>query len=372
MTKKPTFFISSTIYDFADLRSAVKYNLEKIGCRVLASETNDFGNDLDKHSYEACLNQIDQADYFLLFIGTRVGGWYDKKNKISITRAEYQYAYERHKEGKLKIIPFVRQSVWDVREDRKALKRHIEEMALKEQEKEEISGLSSKFLSNPNHIIEFIKEVGRNEDTKAALKTDGKMPTGNWIYTFSNYSEIQDVLSKSVFNSQTYEHHLQFKNLEKCLLAILVKLHTKLGDKVHPINRNVLAFMKKYPVDSNIGKSIEIKQEEIRKLFVILLMLGRPIIDMRLLSEALDKRVFDSFDISIGEYTDTTASRDLFKLHELCHHLSGDRENFTTTLFGKNPSSNLGSTPVKIPSFKLLMLYTDCLLYTSPSPRDRG
>jgi hypothetical protein len=40
--KPPTFFLSSTIYDFKDLRSAIKYYLEQQGCRVLASDFNDF------------------------------------------------------------------------------------------------------------------------------------------------------------------------------------------------------------------------------------------------------------------------------------------------------------------------------------------
>lgn len=34
---RPTFFLSSTIYDLRDLRSAIKYYLEQQGCRVLSS-----------------------------------------------------------------------------------------------------------------------------------------------------------------------------------------------------------------------------------------------------------------------------------------------------------------------------------------------
>ena len=59
---RPTIFISSTIYDFRDLRSAIKDHLETNGCRVLASEFNDFTKPLNKHSYQACLDTIAQAD----------------------------------------------------------------------------------------------------------------------------------------------------------------------------------------------------------------------------------------------------------------------------------------------------------------------
>src|SRR3546814_17675502 len=55
----PTLFLSSTVFDFADLRSALKDYLELRGCRVLASEFTDFTHPLDKHSYEAC--QIGRA-----------------------------------------------------------------------------------------------------------------------------------------------------------------------------------------------------------------------------------------------------------------------------------------------------------------------
>ena len=98
---RPTIFLSSTIYDFRDLRSAIKDHLEENGCCVLASDYNDFTKPLDVHSYETCLRTIEQADYFLLLIGTRVGGWYDLDNRVSITQQEYRTAYRLAQEGKI-------------------------------------------------------------------------------------------------------------------------------------------------------------------------------------------------------------------------------------------------------------------------------
>ena len=111
MNKKPTFFISSTIYDFRDLRSALKFYLEELGYQVYASEYNDFKVASDKHSYDACLKLIEECDYFILLVGSRVGGFYDDQNKISITRQEYREAYKLHEQGKLQIISFVRDEV---------------------------------------------------------------------------------------------------------------------------------------------------------------------------------------------------------------------------------------------------------------------
>jgi hypothetical protein len=122
---RPRIFVSSTIYDFRDLRSAVKFWLEKLGYDVQMSDHADFDKPLDTNSYDACLRAIDTCQYFVLFIGSRVGGPYNNIDRTSITRMEYRRAYERFKSGKLTLVPFVRREVWDIREDRKALTAYL-------------------------------------------------------------------------------------------------------------------------------------------------------------------------------------------------------------------------------------------------------
>ena len=51
-------FISSTIYDFSDLRGALKFWLSEMGFRVQVSEFNDFEKPIEPNSYEACLDAI--------------------------------------------------------------------------------------------------------------------------------------------------------------------------------------------------------------------------------------------------------------------------------------------------------------------------
>jgi len=124
--KKPRIFISSTIYDFKDLRSSLKYWFNELGYDVQLSEYSDFEKDSSKNTYETCVEAIKQCDYFILLIGSRVGGLYDKN--ISITRQEYREAYKLAQESKIiKIITFVRQIVWDVLEDRKGLLKILED-----------------------------------------------------------------------------------------------------------------------------------------------------------------------------------------------------------------------------------------------------
>jgi len=43
--QKPKIFISSTIYDFQDLRSSLKYWLSELGFSVQLSEYSDFEED---------------------------------------------------------------------------------------------------------------------------------------------------------------------------------------------------------------------------------------------------------------------------------------------------------------------------------------
>jgi hypothetical protein len=101
---RPVIYVSSTIYDFQDLRWALKFFLEELGYEVMLSDYNDFDKPREKNSYEACLKAIDRADYFILLIGARVGGLYDIAQKISITRMEYRKAYELVQHDKLKVV----------------------------------------------------------------------------------------------------------------------------------------------------------------------------------------------------------------------------------------------------------------------------
>ena len=178
---KPTFFISSTIYDFRDLRSCIKWWLEEFDYKVNASEYNDFDKPLDNNSYESCLRAIDKSDYFILLIGERFGGMYD--NDISITQMEYRYAYQRMLEGKIKLINFVRQDTLTKMDDYK----------------ESIKGKSIDLInldkvSKEKHRIHlFIQNVRRIEDMKEGVK-----PKNNWLHQFNGFPEIQDVIKSEL------------------------------------------------------------------------------------------------------------------------------------------------------------------------------
>ena len=173
----------------------MKFWLEQLGYDVMLSELNDFPKEIDRNAYDACLQTIDHSDYFVLLIGRRVGGWFDKTNRVSITQMEYRRAYERLKDHKLKLIVFVRQDVWDIREDRKALAQYLRaETELDDETVSSITNHASTFVTDAKFIFDFLREVGRIDEMKLATSTTMAFPPGNWIHRFTGFPDIIDAL----------------------------------------------------------------------------------------------------------------------------------------------------------------------------------
>lgn len=297
--KRPTFFISSTIYDFADLRSAIKCFLEQQGCIVLASEYNDFRKPLDVHSYQACLDAIQQADYFILLVGSRVGGWYDKEKRISITQQEYQEAYRLHLEGRIKIINFVRADIWNLRADRRELEIYLENLDIEAEEANSIKNHPTKKATNPEFIINFINEISRNRETKEALSGVRPFPSGNWLHVFNSFRDIADVLQPEIFDGAPIDEaimrRLLLSELKEVLRKSLVKF--KEGSVYSPTN-SILNFYNEHEVDkSALDKgylTVNTKRWDLLSTLAINLMALK--LNPLILSQVLSSPVFLRFD----------------------------------------------------------------------------
>lgn len=245
MNNTPKVFISSTVYDFKDIRSALKFYLEEHGYIVYTSESSDFKVDVKVHSYEACLNLIDECDYFILLIGSRVGGWYDKENKISITRQEYRHAYQLHQQGGLQILSFVRNEVWQLKETRNELTRYLENINNFDKDLiADIVNAPTKFANDAQFVSDFIQEVGKNAETKTAMQDKALLPTGNWIRLFDSFKDIIDSLKELIkindldykLNLEILKNELQAYNLQvneilrNCPNALYVTLNNLLNN----------------------------------------------------------------------------------------------------------------------------------------------
>lgn len=96
-------FLCSTAYDLKEERDAIESILSNpdpgIIIKCLRSESPDFLNDPVaiglRHSYDLCLDQIEEADYVILLLKNRYGRpLIESEGKhISITHAEYRKAF---------------------------------------------------------------------------------------------------------------------------------------------------------------------------------------------------------------------------------------------------------------------------------------
>ncbi|WP_305455550.1 DUF4062 domain-containing protein [Bacillus mycoides] len=179
---RPAVFISSTISDFADLRSALGYYLEKSGYRVYMSETTTFPVNPNKSNFEQCFDLIDKSQYYILLVGYKRGSWY--QNEVStVTQEEFRYARNKFEQtGDISLLTFIRDDVWAI-----------------------INEYNRSQGTNKSEIMEdieftrgFIEEITRNEDFITAQKQDQRYPKGTWVSRFSRFSDIIDVMSMTM------------------------------------------------------------------------------------------------------------------------------------------------------------------------------
>lgn len=301
--EKPRVFISSTIYDFKDLRSAIKYFLEENNFEVVTSENATFENPNKKNSYEACLDAIETCDYFVLLIGSRIGGKYKyikadgKTEQITITRAEYRKAYTLFKQGKIRIINFVRKEIYDVKEDRKGLEQVLLKLKIKEEDKSPIKEHESKIIKDAGEIFRFLEEVGKNAEMKAAIELEWKeYPSGNWIYQFESFNDIVTVLKNSLNIKRELGKQIVYENIKNELIKNLTILTEKNNGEIY----NVFSYAeidKKKLVNS---RRLLITGNELYRLFDFFFIYSgfADALSNRRLIQALDSDVFFEYDKS--------------------------------------------------------------------------
>jgi len=318
---RPTVFISSTIYDFKDLRSAMKYWLEEAGYVVQLSEHSDFAKDSAQNSYDACLDVISNCDYFILLIGNRVGGMFD--NEISITRKEYETAYELAKGGRIKkIITFVRQNIWDILQDRQSLKPLLSELDILENgnlyDKDKIVYHESKLIHDAKHIQAFINEVTRKDE----FKNDEK-PCFNWINVFNNFSDIITVLKIEMRLENNIARQITEQSLKMALVHNLQELAWKYENgKISAnffgftnIRPKIVEFRKESIMpESLLNGTIQLTTNDIHDMSQLLLFVSHGV-------EELESHTFEQL-ISSGAFLDYNKDKACYESNNITLALS--------------------------------------------------
>jgi hypothetical protein len=306
----PTVFISSTIFDFKDLRSAIHYFLTSRGFSVLLSEYNDFPGSNCQNSYDECLSAISKSDYFILLIGARVGGLYSANPKKSITRMEYEIAYDHLSSRGLKIIPFVRKEIWTIREDRKTLESYLSSVYSKTRElpANEIADIikhPSKFLNDAETIFDFINLIVRHEEMIKAAQGKSTLPKGNWIYQFDIFADIATSLIANMRIDVSLNEKILRKNLRDELVSNLAILHSKHKSKISPITQWTEPFRDWYSIPKENYITVKAKH-------VLWMLLGTfqltglsKNISTRLITRCIDEGLFLRYDLSSSTYLST-------------------------------------------------------------------
>ncbi len=362
---KPKVFVSSTIYDFKDLRSALKYWLTEKGYEVRMSERNDFRKDSSQNSYQACLDSIGECDYFILLIGSRAGGIYSQNPLITITQKEYQHADELVQQGVIKkLLIFVRKSVWDIREDRKSLQKYIENELLKDEtlkSKEDqlklITKQSSSIIKDAEIIFNFIKEVAKIDKMKTAVQLGKDYPQGNWTNQFENFEDIINVLKIEL--CAEYDMAIKKWNeiLKQEISENLARLSTSTNKEIFPFYTYATLARKKLP--EKFGESYTLNYNEILRLreFAVAGIFQGELLSLEAITAAINAGVYLKFNNQSDKYNSGNIQKALLDMSLSIKGLKRQKQ-----LFGEKQIVEIINRFSQIPAGASLTFSSDDML----------
>jgi hypothetical protein len=298
----------------------LKYWLESLGYEVMLSEYNDFDKPLDEDTFNACLDAVRRANYYVLLIGSRVGALYDSTVRISVTRMEYRTAYELAQRERIKILVFVRKDLWIVRDDRQVLEEFLAKefkisREIQDSSIHAIVNHPSNVVNDSESTFSFLDEVSKNEEMKQAVAGKGPFPTVNWIYPFSTFQDIVDALRVAFKISDDLSRIALRENLKRELLSNLVHLTRKHEGNID-LNCSWASFAKKC-VRGDFKASSIMPGRYLRWLvmFAITGSVGHWL-STQFLDQSLISGEFLEYDPSLNTYKDSIISDALFRLRE--------------------------------------------------------
>lgn len=224
-----------------------------------------------------------------------------------------------HQAGKLKILSFVRSEVWQAKDDRNALRKHLKTSGLDAATQKSIANHESKSMEDAEFISNFISEVGRNAETIRAVRGHGVAPTGNWVHQFSTFRDIVDALNGQIFSSIPVEDMTTRSLLRRELLEFVSQCVVKLTSHSPVSPRGSIdMFHIREPLNvaSLDNPLTRVSAKEWDKLSALsLVMLSsqfRPIV----LTQALTRSTFLKFDLASNSYRQTDAYDAMVKLQD--------------------------------------------------------
>lgn len=165
----PRVFVSSTYYDLKYIRENLKYFIRTIGYEPVLSEEGDVFFNPKQHTHDSCLTEVPACQIFVLIIGGRYGGVFNKGEK-SITNMEYETAIK----SKIPVFALAESAV-------------LAEHKVYNENNRNNDKIKSEDISYPSvdnvKIFEFIDEVRKNT-------------VNNAIVPFRDFTDIESYLKK--------------------------------------------------------------------------------------------------------------------------------------------------------------------------------
>jgi hypothetical protein len=285
----PKVFLSSTIYDLRDLRSAIKYWLEQSGFDVLASEFSDFPHALDREAIAAALKPIAGCDYYVLLVGTRVGQVLAEED-ISVTRAEFRHARElRRKTGRPQMLHLVRREIYEARQGARPESVKAEDWP---------------------RIVSFLKEVGDK----------GEHGDPNWVSKFDDFRQVVDVLRATLNISGPLVRRALEANLVWELEANTRELlgHTKASG----LRPHAIFYPEDLTIPSGLDEKMRVDSKDAGTIFIFRIML-RPSLGRSALEECIHSGAFLDYDARTSSFVVGPMQRALLELRQQLQTLEG-------------------------------------------------
>lgn len=293
--RKPRVFISSTIRDLRDLRSALRYWLEGSGYDVQLSEYNDFDRRPEDDVFEACFNNVVGSDYYILLIGKERGSWYSEEDRLTVTKQEFRVARQTAQTRPLGIFVFVREEVTT---------------ALKQWHDDGRPSSQSAIIGDPEFTSEFLEEIQTPDDAtdKAASQ---------WIYRFGDFRDIIDGLRVPLRLDADIESRLLQENLLNELLYNLSLLCTRSPDgDIFPNHLWIGRERADITIrDEEVTGDVWLSTRQAGRLGLIPLGYPGKRLRMAAIEEALRRGLFLTFDIQTSGIAVSEAHQALEALH---------------------------------------------------------
>jgi len=279
----PSVFISSTVKEFRDLRSAIAYTLRTQGFTVYQSEASDFDIHGDRSAIQECLANIHDRDFYILLVGNTRGNLFEEG--ISITRKEYRTARDDFlSTGRPRLFLYLRDRT---------------EIELQGSRKVQ----SAVGIDDPSHLASFINEI----------QEPGMEGAPNYLTRFRDFEHLMESLEIRMNLGRNLAEKIIRHSLLSELLSNLSKMVHRSGTSAYARHRYMAKTRSDIPITpDDLSHNTSITEKQMISLALSLTHRTRgEDLKTRSIEDALDRGVFITFNSANGAPQESTLHKTL-------------------------------------------------------------